>query len=148
MGPIIGVATVVLAAAIFVALTLRHSDVATYAPTPPVPRDAGPELVRMAWKDLIRKHHPDLVARRNAPAITHLAEELTILANRVISDVTAQKCRGCGGDRQVDQEDRAPAEGGSEDAAEDGSGGQADSRHATPHAPQGRPIIPFNPTAK
>lgn len=47
-----------------------------------VPRDAGPEVVRMSWKDLIRKHHPDLVARRNAPAITHLAEELTILANR------------------------------------------------------------------
>ena len=47
-----------------------------------VPRDAGPELVRASWKDLIRRHHPDLVARRNAPAITHLAEELTILANR------------------------------------------------------------------
>ncbi len=47
-----------------------------------VPRNAGPELVRTSWKDLIRKNHPDLVARRNAPAITHLAEELTILANR------------------------------------------------------------------
>ena len=32
--------------------------------------------------DLVRRHHPDLVARRNAPAISHLAEELTILANR------------------------------------------------------------------
>ena len=47
-----------------------------------VPAGAGPELVRTSWKDLIRRHHPDLVARRNAPAITHLAEELTILANR------------------------------------------------------------------
>lgn len=47
-----------------------------------VPPNAGPELVRASWKDLIRRHHPDLVARRNAPAITHLAEELTILANR------------------------------------------------------------------
>jgi hypothetical protein len=47
-----------------------------------VPPNAGPELVRTSWKDLIRRHHPDLVARRSAPAITHLAEELTILANR------------------------------------------------------------------
>ncbi|HEX5060043.1 MAG TPA: J domain-containing protein [Kofleriaceae bacterium] len=47
-----------------------------------VPPNAGPELVRASWKDLIRRNHPDLVARRNAPAITHLAEELTILANR------------------------------------------------------------------
>ncbi|NVB84136.1 MAG: hypothetical protein HOV81_37520 [Kofleriaceae bacterium] len=47
-----------------------------------VPRDAGPAVIRAAWKDLIRRNHPDLVSRRNAPAITHLAEELTILANR------------------------------------------------------------------
>lgn len=47
-----------------------------------VPRDAGPSLVREGWKDLIRRIHPDLVARRDAPAISHLAEELTILANR------------------------------------------------------------------
>jgi hypothetical protein len=47
-----------------------------------VPPTAGPEVVRSSWKDLIRRNHPDLVARRNAPAITHLAEELTILANR------------------------------------------------------------------
>jgi hypothetical protein len=47
-----------------------------------VPANAGPELVRASWKDLIRRNHPDLVARRHAPAITHLAEELTILANR------------------------------------------------------------------
>jgi hypothetical protein len=47
-----------------------------------VARDAEPEQVRTAWKAMIRRQHPDLVARRNAPAITHLAEELTILANR------------------------------------------------------------------
>ncbi|MFT3692641.1 MAG: J domain-containing protein [Kofleriaceae bacterium] len=44
--------------------------------------DADPDLVRASWKNLVRRHHPDLVARRAAPAITHLAEELTILSNR------------------------------------------------------------------
>ena len=47
-----------------------------------VPRDADAEAIRLGWMDLMRRHHPDLVARRNAPAISHLAEELTILANR------------------------------------------------------------------
>ncbi len=47
-----------------------------------VPRDADAEQIRRGWMDLVRRHHPDLVARRNAPAISHLAEELTILANR------------------------------------------------------------------
>ena len=47
-----------------------------------VARDADAEQIRLGWMNLIRRHHPDLVARRNAPAITHLAEELTILANR------------------------------------------------------------------
>ena len=47
-----------------------------------VPYDAGPDDVRDAWKALVRRFHPDLVARRGAPAISHLAEELTILANR------------------------------------------------------------------
>jgi hypothetical protein len=47
-----------------------------------VPRDADAEQIRVGWMELVRRHHPDLVARRNAPAITHLAEELTILANR------------------------------------------------------------------
>lgn len=54
-----------------------------------VPRDADPEAVRRGWKDLIRKHHPDLVSRRNSPAITHLAEELTILANRAYDRLRA-----------------------------------------------------------
>jgi hypothetical protein len=47
-----------------------------------VPRDSDAEQIRLGWMDLIRRHHPDLVARRNAPAITHLAEEITILINR------------------------------------------------------------------
>jgi DnaJ-domain-containing protein 1 len=47
-----------------------------------VSRDADADTVRMAWMTLVRRHHPDLVARHNAPAITHLAEELTILVNR------------------------------------------------------------------
>ena len=47
-----------------------------------VERDADAEEIRRGWMNLVRRHHPDLVARRNAPAITHLAEELTILANR------------------------------------------------------------------
>ncbi|HEX3762864.1 MAG TPA: J domain-containing protein [Kofleriaceae bacterium] len=47
-----------------------------------VPRDADAEQIRLGWMDLIRRHHPDLVARRSAPAITHLSEEITILINR------------------------------------------------------------------
>lgn len=47
-----------------------------------VPHDAGAEVIRRGWMDLMRRYHPDLVARRNTPAITHLAEELTILVNR------------------------------------------------------------------
>lgn len=47
-----------------------------------VPRDADTEQIRQGWMTMVRRHHPDLVARRSAPAITHLAEELMILANR------------------------------------------------------------------
>jgi hypothetical protein len=47
-----------------------------------VDRDADPEAVRQGWMTLIRRMHPDLVARYHAPAITHLSEELTILINR------------------------------------------------------------------
>lgn len=47
-----------------------------------VDRDADAEAIRRGWMTLVRRHHPDLIARRNAPAITHLAEELTILCNR------------------------------------------------------------------
>jgi hypothetical protein len=54
-----------------------------------VPRDPTPEQLRIGWKQLVRRHHPDLVARRNAPAITHLAEELTILSNRAYDRLRA-----------------------------------------------------------
>ncbi len=54
-----------------------------------VPRDPTPEQLRNAWKAHIRRHHPDLVARRGAPAITHLAEELTILSNRAYDRLRA-----------------------------------------------------------
>ena len=47
-----------------------------------VSRDADAEQIRVGWMNLVRRHHPDLVARRSAPAITHLAEEITILVNR------------------------------------------------------------------
>ena len=42
---IIAVAAIVIAAVAFVAFTLRQPHVATFAPTPPAPRDAGRELV-------------------------------------------------------------------------------------------------------
>jgi hypothetical protein len=54
-----------------------------------VPREPSPEQLRTAWKALVRRHHPDLVIRRNAPAITHLAEELTILSNRAYDRLRA-----------------------------------------------------------
>jgi len=54
-----------------------------------VAADASPEEIRAAWKNLVRRHHPDLVARRGAPAITHLAEELTILSNRAYDRLRA-----------------------------------------------------------
>jgi len=54
-----------------------------------VERDSEPEQVRAAWKALVKRNHPDLVARRGAPAITHLAEELTILANRAYDRLRA-----------------------------------------------------------
>jgi hypothetical protein len=54
-----------------------------------VARDADADEIRRGWMDLMRRHHPDLVARRNAPAITHLAEELTILANRAYDRLRA-----------------------------------------------------------
>lgn len=47
-----------------------------------VDADADPEAVRRGWMGLIKRHHPDLVARHRSPAISHLAEELTVLANR------------------------------------------------------------------
>jgi hypothetical protein len=54
-----------------------------------VERDADADAVRRGWMDLVRRHHPDLVARHHAPAITHLAEELTILSNRAYDRLRA-----------------------------------------------------------
>jgi hypothetical protein len=54
-----------------------------------VAHDADATQVRTSWKNLVRRHHPDLVARRNAPAISHLAEELTILSNRAYDRLRA-----------------------------------------------------------
>ncbi|HEY3805554.1 MAG TPA: J domain-containing protein [Kofleriaceae bacterium] len=51
--------------------------------------DASPEEIRTGWKNLVRRHHPDLVARRGAAAISHLAEELTILSNRAYDRLRA-----------------------------------------------------------
>ncbi|MBA3463471.1 MAG: J domain-containing protein [Deltaproteobacteria bacterium] len=54
-----------------------------------VERDADADQIRLGWMTLVRKLHPDLVARRKAPAITHLAEELTILVNRAYDRLRA-----------------------------------------------------------
>jgi len=54
-----------------------------------VARDAEPAELRRGWMEHISRHHPDLFARRNAPAISHLAEELTILCNRAYDRLRA-----------------------------------------------------------
>lgn len=54
-----------------------------------VDRDADAEAIRTGWMALVRRLHPDLVARHQAPAITHLAEELTILCNRAYDRLRA-----------------------------------------------------------
>ncbi|HWO18262.1 MAG TPA: J domain-containing protein [Kofleriaceae bacterium] len=54
-----------------------------------VERDADADAIRLGWMRLVRRHHPDLVARYHAPAITHLAEELTILCNRAYDRLRA-----------------------------------------------------------
>ncbi len=54
-----------------------------------VNRAADADEVRQGWMTLVRRHHPDLVARHNAPALTHLAEELTILCNRAYDRLRA-----------------------------------------------------------
>ncbi len=54
-----------------------------------VDRDADAEAVRLGWMRLVRRYHPDLVARHHSPAIAHLAEELTILCNRAYDRLRA-----------------------------------------------------------
>jgi hypothetical protein len=54
-----------------------------------VDRDADADAIRLGWMRLVRRHHPDLVARHHAAAISHLAEELTILCNRAYDRLRA-----------------------------------------------------------
>jgi DnaJ-domain-containing protein 1 len=54
-----------------------------------VDHDADADAIRIGWMRLVRRHHPDLVARHRAPAISHLAEELTILGNRAYDRLRA-----------------------------------------------------------
>lgn len=61
---------------------LRKLRVAAVHDVLGVEPDADAEAVRRGWMALVRRNHPDLVARHRSPAISHLAEELTILANR------------------------------------------------------------------
>jgi hypothetical protein len=54
-----------------------------------VGRAADADEIRRGWMRHVRRHHPDLVARHRAPAISHLAEELTILGNRAYDRLRA-----------------------------------------------------------
>jgi hypothetical protein len=45
-------------------------------------RDARAEEIRAGWMAHIRRFHPDVMARHRSDAVSHLAEELTILGNR------------------------------------------------------------------
>lgn len=47
-----------------------------------VSRDARAEEIRAGWMTHIRRFHPDVMARHRSDAVSHLAEELTILGNR------------------------------------------------------------------
>lgn len=47
-----------------------------------VSRDANAEEIRAGWMAHIRRFHPDVMARHRSDAVSHLAEELTILGNR------------------------------------------------------------------
>lgn len=47
-----------------------------------VSRDADAEEIRGGWMAHIRRFHPDVMARHRSDAVSHLAEELTILGNR------------------------------------------------------------------
>jgi hypothetical protein len=47
-----------------------------------VSREAHAEEIRAGWMAHIRRFHPDVMARHRSDAVSHLAEELTILGNR------------------------------------------------------------------
>jgi hypothetical protein len=54
-----------------------------------VPWDASPLEVRAAWRRLCQRFHPDVVALHGSAAVSHLAEELMILANRAYDRMRA-----------------------------------------------------------
>jgi hypothetical protein len=54
-----------------------------------VPRDASAMEVRAAWRRLCQRFHPDVVASHGSAAVSHLAEELTIMANRAYDRMRA-----------------------------------------------------------
>ncbi|MEZ4364042.1 MAG: hypothetical protein R3B48_27970 [Kofleriaceae bacterium] len=47
-----------------------------------VSRDARAEEIRAGWMAHVRRFHPDVLAPHRSDAVSHLAEELTILGNR------------------------------------------------------------------
>ena len=103
-----------------------------------VARDAGPDEIRRGWMTLVRRQHPDLVARRNAPAISHLAEELTIVANRAYDRLRAA----------LVAEDRGAAFGPAISAPTgwlvgfDDLGPEPAARTPKPRAPTAQPVAP------
>lgn len=61
---------------------LRRLRVAAVHEVLGVSRDARAEEIRDGWTAHIRRFHPDVMARHRSLAVSHLAEELTILGNR------------------------------------------------------------------
>lgn len=51
--------------------------------------EADADEIRRGWMRLVRRYHPDVVARFGSPAIAHLAEELTVLCNRAYDRLRA-----------------------------------------------------------
>jgi len=54
-----------------------------------VPWDASAVEVRTAWRQLCLRFHPDVLASYGSAAVSHLAEELMILANRAYDRMRA-----------------------------------------------------------
>lgn len=56
---------------------------------------ASVELARRAWLAMLPRYHPDVFAQYRSPAISHLAEELTILLHRAVARMQhGQKAQG------------------------------------------------------
>lgn len=54
-----------------------------------VPWDASAVEVRTAWRQLCQRFHPDVLAAHDSAAVSHLGEELMILANRAYDRMRA-----------------------------------------------------------